>query len=157
MKVAIGTDHGGWILKRVVLKLLEERGVEVVDFGTDGDEEAVDYPDYAMKVAEAVSTGRVDRGILICGTGIGMSIVANKFCGVRAAVAHDVYSARMSRLHNDANVLAVGGRVLGPGVAREVVAAWLDTPFEGGRHGRRLEKIRELERRMANAGNAKVC
>ena len=151
MRVAIASDHGGYRLKEFVRRLLEEMEVEVLDFGTDS-EESVDYPFYAAKVARAVASGEVDRGILCCGTGIGMSIVANRFPGVRAALCHDEYTARMSRLHNDANVLALGGRVLGEGVAAEIVRVWLETPFEGGRHERRLGKLGEIEKEILGGG-----
>ncbi|RMF80343.1 MAG: ribose 5-phosphate isomerase B [Nitrospirae bacterium] len=138
--LAIGADHGGFHLKEVVIRSLERHGVPFVDLGTH-DESSVDYPDYAEKVASGVASGDYDRGILICGTGIGMSIAANKFFGVRAALCHNTYTARMSRAHNDANILVLGGRVIGPGVAEEIVDVWLETPFDGGRHARRVEKI----------------
>jgi len=147
MKIALGCDHGGLELKEAIAGVLKTLDVEVVDMGTE-DEVSVDYPDYAAKVAEAVSTGKVDRGITVCGTGIGMSIVANKFPGVRAALCHDSYTARMSRLHNDANVLVLGGRVTGVEVAMEMLKQWLATPFEGGRHQRRLDKISALEKNV---------
>jgi ribose 5-phosphate isomerase B len=123
---------------------LSELGVRCVDLGPGGDA-SVDYPDYAEQVAREVASGRADRGILLCGTGIGMSIAANKIPGVRAALVHDVTTARMSRLHNDANVLALGGGLLGDRLLREIVKAWLTTDFEGGRHQRRLDKIARLE------------
>ncbi len=146
MKLAIGCDHGGWELKEEILKFLNKiANVDVVDYGTNG-RDSVDYPDFGRKVAEAVSKGTVDRGILICGTGIGMSIVANRFPKVRAALCHDHFTAQMSRLHNDANVLVMGDRVIGNGVALEIVKTWLDTEFEGGRHQTRLDKIRHLEK-----------
>jgi ribose 5-phosphate isomerase B len=145
MKIALGCDHGGWELKAAIAGVLKTLDVEVVDLGTEN-EESVDYPDYAAKVAEAVSTKKVDRGITVCGTGIGMSIVANKYPGVRAALCHDSYTARMSRLHNDANVLVLGGRVTGVEVAMEMLKQWLATPFEGGRHQRRLDKITDIEK-----------
>ncbi len=121
------------------------QGLEVLDFGTFS-EDSVDYPDFAIKAIKALLRGEVDRAILMCGTGIGMSIVANRFPGIRAALCHDVYTARMSRLHNDANVLVMGGRVLSPEVAQEMVKVWLTEPFEGGRHERRLRKIEDIER-----------
>jgi ribose 5-phosphate isomerase B len=146
MKLAIGCDHGGFELKEEILKFLNKiTNVDVVDYGTNG-RDSVDYPDFGQKVAEAVSAGVVDRGILICGTGIGMSIVANRYPKVRAALCHDHFTAQMSRLHNDANVLVMGDRVIGKGVALEIVKTWLDTEFEGGRHQTRLDKIRQLER-----------
>jgi ribose 5-phosphate isomerase B len=146
MKLAIGCDHGGFELKEEILKFLNKiANVDVVDYGTNN-RDPVDYPDFGQKVAEAVSAGVVDRGILICGTGIGMSIVANRYPKVRAALCHDHFTAQMSRLHNDANVLVMGDRVIGKGVALEIVKTWLDTEFEGGRHQTRLDKIRQLER-----------
>lgn len=135
--------------KRVVIDALDSLGCEVCDFGADGSE-SVDYPDYAVKVAEAVSSGEAARGILLCGTGIGMSIAANKIAGVRAALAHDVTTARMSRLHNDANVLVLGGGMLGDRVIREIVATWMVTEFEGGRHQRRVDKINALDDSASN-------
>ncbi len=144
MRIAIGADHAGYALKEVLIAHLREQGVEVVDFGTHGTD-SVDYPDYAQAVAEAVARGEADYGVLICGTGIGMAITANKVPGIRAAAVSDVYSAKMSRAHNDANILCLGGRVVGPGLAIEILEAWLHTPFEGGRHVRRLEKIRRME------------
>lgn len=140
MRVAVGADHGGYPLKEGLVGVLRAEGVEVLDFGTHS-EEACDYPDFALPVARAVAEGRADWGLLLCGTGIGMAIVANKVRGVRAAVCHDPYSARMAREHNDANVLALGARVVGPGLAEEVVRSFLKASFAGGRHARRLEKL----------------
>jgi len=149
MKLAIGADHGGYILKKEIVDFLSKIGnIEVTDHGASGPE-SVDYPDYGRKVSEAVSNGTVDRGILICGTGIGMSIVANRYPQVRAALCHDNFTARMSRLHNDANVLVMGERVIGRGVALDIVKAWLETEFEGSRHQRRLDKIRDIEKTIA--------
>ncbi|MGO0123401.1 ribose 5-phosphate isomerase B [Desulfothermobacter acidiphilus] len=145
MKIAIGSDHGGWQLKQVVRRFLEEEGLEYRDFGTHSPE-SCDYPDIAFAVAEAVARGDFDRGILICGTGIGMTIAANKVPGVRAALCHDTYSARMSREHNDANVLGLGERVIGPGLALEIVRTWLAASFAGERHRRRVDKILARER-----------
>jgi ribose 5-phosphate isomerase B len=141
MKLAIGADHGGWELKQEIVKYLQTfKNIEVADLGT-ATKDSVDYPDYGKKVAEAVTNGTADRGVLICGTGIGMSIVANRYPKVRAALCHDHFTARMSRLHNDANVLVMGERVIGKGVALEIVKTWLETEFEGGRHLLRLNKI----------------
>ena len=141
MKLAIGADHGGLELKQEVVQYLRTfKNIEVSDFGT-ATKDSVDYPDYGKKVAEAVSNGTVDRGILICGTGIGMSIVANRYPKVRAALCHDHFTAQMSREHNDANVLVMGERVIGRGVALEIVKTWLETEFAGGRHQLRLNKI----------------
>jgi len=144
MKIALGSDHAGFELKEDLRAFLAERQVEVLDLGAFG-EAPVDYPDVAMKVAEKVSGGEVERGLLICGTGIGMSIVANRFAGVRAALCHDPYTARISREHNNANLLALGGRLIGKGLAREILKVWLETEFQGGRHQKRLDKITGLE------------
>ncbi|MCL6430774.1 MAG: ribose 5-phosphate isomerase B [Anaerolineae bacterium] len=146
MRVAIACDHAGVTLKQHLIGLLRARGHEVLDLGTHGPE-SVDYPDYALKVAEEVSAGRASTGILICGTGIGMSLAANKVPGIRAAVATDPYVARMARAHNDANVLCLGARVIGEGLAEEIVDTWLATGAEGGRHALRVEKIRRIEQR----------
>ncbi len=141
MKIAIGADHGGWELKRHLVDFLRKSAeIEVTDFGTTGPD-SVDYPDFGKQVAEAVSTGAADRGILICGTGIGMSMIANRYPRVRAALCHDHFTARMSRLHNDANVLCLGERVIGRGVACDVLQTWLATEFEGGRHLARVQKL----------------
>lgn len=148
MKLAIGCDHGGWELKEDILAFIKDiANIEVIDFGA-ANCDSVDYPDYGRKIAEAVARGSVDRGILICGTGIGMSIVANRYPGIRAALCQDIFTAKMSRLHNDANILVMGGRVVGKGLAREIVKTWLETEFEGGRHQKRLDKIREIEKSL---------
>lgn len=145
MKITIGCDHGALELKEEVKKVLAEfESVEVRDVGTFTTD-SVDYPDIAEKVCSDVTSGQADRGIVLCGTGIGISIAANKIKGIRAALCHDVYSARMSRQHNNANVLAMGGRVLGFGPAGEIVRVWVQTEFEGGRHARRVGKIMALE------------
>ncbi len=139
--LAIGCDHGGYALKRAILRHLDARGIDYKDYGTDS-EESCDYPDYARAVAEAVAQGEADFGILICGTGIGMSIAANKVPGVRAALCGDCFSAEATRAHNDANVLALGARVLGEGLALKIVDTFLDTPFSNDeRHIRRIRKI----------------
>lgn len=143
MKIALGADHNGLALKEALLAGVLQ-GHTVRDFGVFTPE-SVDYPDVAFSVAQAVASGEFDRGILICGTGIGMAIAANKVRGIRAAACSDVYSAKMSRRDNDANILCCGGRVVGSGLATEIVAAWLNESFEGGRHQRRLEKIRAHE------------
>ena len=145
MQIGLACDHGGFELKEELKGFLTSAGVEPVDMGSFN-EESVDYPDYGVLVAEKVSRGELERGILICGTGIGMSIVANKFPGVRAALANDLYSARCSREHNDANVLVIGGRIIGRGMALEIVKVWLNTSFAGGRHQRRIDKIKALEK-----------
>jgi ribose 5-phosphate isomerase B len=144
VKIAISSDHGGNNLRKEIMELLEELQISYEDFGPQTTD-SVDYPDYAKPVAEAVASGAFNRGILICGTGIGMSIAANKVKGIRCALVHDVFSAKATRCHNDSNILAMGERVIGPGLAREIVQAWLNTDFEGGRHTRRVEKISELE------------
>lgn len=144
MKIAIGCDHAGFRLKQALLPKLQELGVEYDDLGTY-DEASVDYPDFGLKVAAAVADGQYDRGILVCGTGLGMCITANKVPGVRAVTAHDVFSAEMSRRHNNANVLTMGERVVGPGIAAQVLEVWLASEFEGGRHGRRVDKMNRLD------------
>jgi ribose 5-phosphate isomerase B len=146
-KIAIASDHAGLELKEYMKTFLKEKGVDVLDMGTNGSA-SVDYPDYGIPVAEKVSRGEIEKAILICGTGIGMSIVANKFPNVRAALVNDVYSATMAKEHNDANILVVGGRIAGKGLAREMVKVWLEAKFEGGRHQKRLDKIKELEKGM---------
>lgn len=141
MKIALGSDHGGFVLKREIADWMAEAGHEVVDMGNDGPA-SVDYPDYADKVCRAVLAGDCERGVLVCGTGIGMSMAANRHRGIRAALCHDAFTARMSREHNDANVLCLGGRVLGPALALDIVAVWLAAAFEGGRHQRRINLFR---------------
>lgn len=141
--IAIGCDHGGYELKLEVIKHLEEKGVQFIDCGCSG--EAVDYPDIAAATCAKVLSGECDKAILICGTGIGISMAANKIKGIRAALCGDWYSAKFTRLHNDANALCMGGRVIGAGLACEIVDIFLDTEFEGGRHARRVEKVMKLE------------
>lgn len=145
MEIGLACDHGGFELKEEVKTFLRSMGFKPVDLGTFN-EDSVDYPDYGILVAEKISKGEMERGILICGTGIGMSIVANKFPGVRAALVNDLYSSRFSREHTDANILVIGGRIVGRELAKEIVKVWLNTPFAGGRHKRRLEKIEALEK-----------
>lgn len=140
MKIALGADHGGYELKETVKKFLSEKGYEVEDVGTYGSE-SVDYPDYAQKAVEAILEKRADAGILICGSGIGISIAANRFKGIRAALCSEPYSAKLSRQHNNANVLCMGGRLVGDNMAIEIVETWLNTEFEGGRHQRRIDKL----------------
>jgi ribose 5-phosphate isomerase B len=144
MRVALGADHAGMALRGDVKARLEARGVEIEDFGTLS-EESVDYPDYAARVAEAVASGRVDYGVLVCGTGLGMAIAANKIQGIRAVPVVDLESTRLARQHNDANVLALGARVTLRDDLLAIVDTFLDTPFEGGRHQRRIEKITAIE------------
>ena len=145
MRIAIGSDHRGWQVKARLVKMLQVAGHEIFDLGTDS-ADSVDYPDIASAVSSRVSAGDVERGILICGTGIGMSISANKFSGVRAATCQDAFVAEMSRRHNDVNVLCLGGDLLGERLVDDLVGIWLKTEFEGGRHGRRIDKIGQLER-----------
>lgn len=148
MKIGIGSDHGGYNLKREIADFLKKRGYEVIDFGTHGNE-SVDYPDFGLKVAEAVKSGECDRGIVICGTGLGISIAANKVPGIRAAVCTNSYMARMSREHNDANILALGERVVGLDLALDIVDTWLKAEFQGGRHATRVGKIGEIEKKYS--------
>ena len=149
--IALASDHGGLHLKEAIKELLDERGIPYEDCGTDNGE-SVDYPDYGEKVARKVSAGAVEKGVLFCGTGVGMSIVANKFPHVRAALVTDVFMARMAKEHNNANILVLGGRVLDKGEAREMVETWLDATFEGGRHQGRLDKIALIEREIYRTG-----
>jgi RpiB/LacA/LacB family sugar-phosphate isomerase len=144
VKIAIGSDHAGFELKTYLKDILEKEKQTVLDVGTES-ESSVDYPDFAIQVARLVSAGQVERGVLVCGTGVGMSITANKIRGVRAALVQDLFTAIQSRRHVDANVLVLGGRVIGKGLATEMLKAWLAEPFEGGRHALRLEKISKLE------------
>lgn len=144
MKIAIASDHAAFELKEHIRQTLQALGHSVNDLGTKT-KDPVDYPEFAINVAEFVARGAVDRGILLCGTGIGMSVVANKVKGVRAALVHEPYGAAQSRKHLDANVLVLGGRVIGKGIADEIVKIWLDTPFDGGRHKRRIDQISEWE------------
>ena len=148
-RVVIGADDAGFELKAIIESYLDERGVAYDDIGVDSPDATalgVDYPDVAERAATAIRDGRYERGILICGTGIGMSIVANRFPKVRAALCHDHFTAQMSRQHNDANVLVMGERVIGRGVACEILTTWLETEFEGGRHQLRLNKIQDIEK-----------
>jgi ribose 5-phosphate isomerase B len=142
--IAIGCDHAGYPLKAEVLKLLKHMGVPVEDLGCQGSEASVHYPIYGKKVVDAVLSRPGARGILICGTGLGMSVIANRFPGIRAALCYDIFTAIMSRRHNDANLLVLGGRVTGPDLATEIVRVWLTTPFEGGRHQERLDLLERL-------------
>jgi ribose 5-phosphate isomerase B len=146
--IAVGSDHGGAKLKDFLVQLLCARGVEVCDCGTRGDA-PVDYPDFGRAVALRVSRGEAERGVLVCTSGIGMSIVANKYPGVRAALVQDLDAARTSREHNDANILVLGGARTDPALAQHILDTWLETPFAGGRHQRRLDKISAVERELA--------
>jgi len=140
MKVCIGADHAGFALKEIVASSLREAGIEVVDVGTNSPD-SVDYPVYGLRVAHAVESGQADRGILVCGSGTGMCIAANRVPGVRAVSGHDPFEARMSRRHNDSNVLCLGSRFIGVDLALEIVREWIKEPFEGGRHKRRIDLI----------------
>jgi len=151
VQIAIASDHAGLELKEEIRRHLTERGIEAVDFGPTS-EDSVDYPDYGQEVGSRVSSGAFEKGILICGAGIGMSIVANKFPGVRAALAMNIFAARMSRHHNNSNVLVLAGRLTGKELAMAILDEWLDSEFEGGRHQRRLDKISKLEKSLAESG-----
>lgn len=148
MKIAVACDHGGLGLKNAVKAHLKELGYEVVDFGTDSTD-SCDYPDYALPAAEAVACGECERGIVVCSTGIGVSIVANKVPGIRCAHCHDTYCAEFTRLHNNANMLALGEKVVGTGYALKIVDVFLKTEFEGGRHSRRVDKITAIEKKYS--------
>ena len=144
MKIAIGTDHAGFEFKEIIKKYLESKGHEVLDEGTFNDERC-DYPDYAKKVGESVTGGKSETGVLVCGSGIGMSMAANKITGVRAALCHDLYTARMCREHNDANVIVLPSRLIATAIAEEMLDLYLSTPFGGGRHEGRVTKINNLD------------
>ena len=142
-KIAIASDHGGFDLKESVIYSMRENGLEIDDLGPSSDD-SVDYPDYGIKLAQAIVEQKVERGIVICGTGVGMSIVVNRFPGIRGTLCSDAYTAKMCREHNDSNILIMGGRVISKDLALEIVRIWLKTEFEGGRHQRRLDKINEI-------------
>lgn len=146
MKIAIGCDHGGYVLKESVINCLKSRGIEIVDCGTNS-EDSVDYPIFGEKVARLVASGNCEKGIVMCGTGIGISIASNKVKGIRCALCHNEYTAKMTAMHNNSNVLAMGGRVVTPEEAEKIVSIWLDTPFEGGRHIKRVDMFAEIESR----------
>ena len=149
MKIAIGADHAGFKLKDDIVTFIKSMGHEVTDVGCNC-ADSVDYPDYSVPVCEKVVAGEVDRGILICGTGIGMSIAANKYPGIRCALLHDTFSAQATREHNDTNVMAIGERVIGPGLAMDIIKIWLDTPFPGSeRHQKRIDKVMAIEQSNA--------
>jgi ribose 5-phosphate isomerase B len=151
-KIGLASDHGGFDLKESVIAHLLNTGWEVDDLGPHSGD-SVDYPDYGIKLAEAVAEKKVDRGIVICGTGIGMSIVVNRYPGIRGTLCSDVFTAKLCREHNDSNILIMGGRVIGKGLAAEIVNTWLNTPFEGGRHQRRLDKINQIDASLKTKGN----
>ena len=148
MKIAVGSDHGGYELKEEIIRYLKQKGMELEDFGTYS-KESCDYPDFAIKVAEEVAEKKFDFGILICGTGIGISIAANKVPGIRAAVCSDTFSAHACREHNNANILTIGQRVVGAGLALDIVEIFLNTGFQGGRHQERVSKIAEIEKKYS--------
>lgn len=156
MRIAIGADHAGFALKQHLVQTIRRLGHEADDRGTHSDE-PVDYPPICAEVARAVAGGLVDRGVVVGGSGQGEQIAANKVHGIRAALCNDLYTARLSRQHNDANVLAIGGRIVAPGLAEEILALWLTTPFEGGRHQRRVDQIMALERESCAAGPAEAA
>ncbi len=148
-KLAIASDHAGFELKECVVAYLRQGGVGFEDLGPVNSDR-VDYPDYGVQVAKAILDKKYDRGILICGTGVGMSIVVNRFPGIRGTLCSDLYTAKMCREHNDSNILILGWRVIGKGLAEEIVKTWLETPFEGGRHQKRLDKIEEIDKTLTN-------
>ena len=152
MKIAIGADHAGYKLKEEIKSFLRGKGVEYQDFGVDSDQLDDDYPDAGKRVAEKISEGRFERGILICGTGLGMCLVANKVPGIRATPCYGVFAARLSREHNDSNILILGARLTGVDLAKEIVEEWLKGKFQGGRHKRRLDKIKKIEEKYYRGG-----
>jgi ribose 5-phosphate isomerase B len=143
--IGIASDHGGFDLKANIISFLRELGYELSDMGPENSD-SVDYPDYGIKIAQAITKNKVSRGIVICGTGIGMSIVVNRFSGIRGALCSDIFTAKLSREHNDSNILIMGGRVVDHNLAKEIVRVWLNTRFEGGRHLKRLDKISKLDK-----------
>ena len=151
-KLAIASDHAGFELKESIIAYLHDKGVKLEDFGPVNND-SVDYPDYGISIAQAIREKKVDRGIVICGTGVGMSIVVNRFPGIRGTLCSDLYTTKMCREHNDSNILIMGGRVIGKGLAEEIVTMWLDTPFEGGRHQKRLDKIEDIDRKLESKGD----
>ena len=154
-KIAIASDHGGFELKETVITHLLNDGWEIDDLGPNN-EDSVDYPDYGIKLAEIIANKKVERGIVICATGVGMSIVVNRFPGLRGTLCSDIYTAKMSREHNDSNILIMGGRVIGKGLASEIVDTWLNTAFEGGRHQRRLDKINEINANLKSKSSGQA-
>ena len=148
MKIAIGCDHGGIVLKDAVTSTLEDLGAEVVDLGTNSTD-SVDYPTYGLKVAETVASGQCDAGVIMCGTGIGISISANKVPGIRCAVVTNTYMAQLTKNHNNANIISLGGRVITPDEAKDIVTAWYTAEYEGGRHQRRLDMITDIEKKYS--------
>ena len=153
--IAIASDHGGFDLKESVIAHLLNDDLEIDDLGPNN-EDSVDYPDYGIKLAETIIYKKVERGIVICGTGVGMSIVVNRFSGIRGTLCSDVYTAKMCREHNDSNILIMGGRVIGEGLAYEIVDTWLNTAFEGGRHQRRLDKINKIDANLKSKSSGQA-
>ena len=147
IKIAIASDHAGYDLKEEIKKHLADRGIEFIDFGTNNPTDSVNYPDFAHALCSSIQNGETERGILVCGTGIGMSMAANKHAGIRAACCSDTFSSRLTRTHNDANVLCFGARVVGTGVATDLVDVFIDTEFEGGRHTKRVEMLNALDKK----------
>ena len=147
IKIAIASDHAGYDLKEEIKEHLVDRGIEFIDFGTNNSTDSVNYPDFAHALCSSIQRGETERGILVCGTGIGMSMAANKHTGIRAACCSDTFSARLTRTHNDANVLCFGARVVGIGVATDLVDVFIDTEFEGGRHTKRVEMLNALDKK----------
>jgi ribose 5-phosphate isomerase B len=145
LKVVVGSDHAGYELKEAIKKVFKDDGIEFIDLGTLNSDDSVDYPDYAAAVARKVASGDCERGVIVCGTGVGVAIAANKVKGIRAANCNEVVTARFSRQHNDANILTIGSRIVGSEVAKEILKVWLTTDFEGGRHATRVEKIHQIE------------
>ena len=150
-KLAIASDHAGFELKENIIAFLKNKKVALEDYGPENSDR-VDYPDYGISIAKAIQEKKIDRGIVICGTGVGMSIVVNRFPGIRGTLCADLYTTKMCREHNDSNILIMGGRVIGKGLAEEIVTTWLDTPFEGGRHQKRLDKIEDIDRKLKSKG-----
>ncbi len=156
MKIALACDHGGYDLKVAIIAHLKERGIEVIDLGTNNGTDSVNYPEYGEAAALKVANGEADCGIVVCGTGIGISLAANKVPGIRCAVVSDTFSARMTKAHNNANMLAMGGRVVGVGLALDIVDAYLDTEFEGGRHQKRIDMLMDIEKNTQNKSIKKL-
>jgi len=150
-KIAIASDHAGYELKQIIISFLIQEGLMIEDSGPPNNE-SVDYPDYGIKLAQAIVAQKAERGILVCGTGVGMSITVNRFPEIRGALCSDIYTAKLCREHNDSNVLVLAGRVVGVGLAQEIVRTWLNTAFEGGRHQRRLDKIEQIDLPLKSKG-----
>lgn len=150
MKIGLGCDHVSVDLKNTLMEYLKEKGIECIDYGTYSSKERVNYPDYGLKVAEAVISGECDKGVLVCGTGVGISLAANKVPGIRAVVCSEPYTAKLSKEHNNTNILAMGARVVGPELAKMILDAWLDAEYEGGRHQVRIDLITAIEKKYGS-------